>query len=194
MCPPLRCRTVTPIRPTLSPPSAGFAQFGRLCHCLNFALRARSDSVNKWPSRPAAGPIIRQISIHQDVVKKVESACSAACSPNSVRSTTAATTTAMRIPPSALLLKLSSNSSKTKVIAAIGALNAAEMPAPMPTGIIACTRSLPSPNSLPSFDETALQICTVGPSRPRLLPKATEMVPIMKRQNASEVLMTPKFW
>ena len=60
-----------------------------------------------------------------------------------------------------------------KVMAAMGALNAAATPAAPPTGKSRRTLRGESANHLPSAVESAAHMCTVGPSRPSDAPAPT---------------------
>src|SRR5438093_13660391 len=88
---------------------------------------------------------------------------------------TAAITAAMTIEPRGLAAALDRISSRVKVTAAIGVLNAAAKPAAAPTGIKFRRLRREIAKIRPNSDAMAAQICTEGPSRPKLAP-----VPIFK--------------
>ena len=98
--------------------------------------------------------------------------------PSMARETTEAETAANTMEPSTRAFRSPTSSSSVKVTAAIGVLNAAARAAAQPTGTSACTRRLFSENVSPIQLAAPEQICTVGPSRPRLEPEPMLRTPM----------------
>jgi len=114
------------------------------------------------------------------------------CLPMMPCTTTAPSTEASSTEPSNRLFRSPMISSSTKVVAASVALKAAANPAAAPAAEAARRFCFASPVSPARLDASVPRICTLGPSRPRLEPPPTLMIPARNFTHATRHGVKPK--